>query len=648
MENEDEEKIAEAGFTPLGAVEDLNADQILDDQIFQQLCSMKNLASRERLYAKLQKRVKELKIPIRTFNNIYKQHKENYIKGLKSENSNVTNFSECKYRWTDKDGNEVNYLNCGNWIADDMGIYKIEYNSAMQPIKIKASPIPIIPIERIINIDTQTEKIKLGFFKDGKWNEIIVEKNTIASKSKIIQLANRGLEVTDENAKNLINYLTEILELNIFKPKYGITHLGWVNEEFVPYTDNYIFDGSFNFKNIFECVSCNGNPEEWKNYVKDLRKNKTVRFMIDSSFASPLVKIYKINSFIVHLWGRTEGGKTVSQMIAASVWGHPAKGKLLTSLNATSVAAERMQNFFRNLPFIPDELQTIKKIYKNDFESMIYDFTQGKGKDRGTIDGGLQDSTEWDNITIMSGEEPITNNSNKEGAKNRVIEIEENNRIIEKEGSEIVAFIFENHGFAGKEFIKIIQDMDKEELYELRKKYVDELNEVIDYKKQINAISVILVADYIVSRYIFNEKPLTVEDVKGYFRNDTDEADRIIDIIIDIANANINNFYSYSVGKEPVKPNGQVWGKLEKTHDGEGNIIYYDFIPQRLYEILGNNNVNWNGVKNKLANKGYVIKNKTNGKYQLVQRIGGTPQNIIRIKNIYYNKNEDEGEDAKN
>ena len=49
--------------------------------------------------------------------------------------------------------------------------------------------------------------------------------------------------------------------------------------------------------------------------------------MIASSFASVLVKIFQINPFIVHLWGKSSNGKTVAQMICASIWGNPAKGK---------------------------------------------------------------------------------------------------------------------------------------------------------------------------------------------------------------------------------------------------------------------------------------------------------------------------------
>ena len=93
----------------------------------------------------------------------------------------------------------------------------------------------------------------------------------------------------------------------------------------------YKYDGDVTYKNIFESVSEQGNYEKWKTNIKELRANsRTLRFLMASSFASPLVKIFQINPFIVHLWGKSSNGKTVAEMICASIWGNPAKGKLLS------------------------------------------------------------------------------------------------------------------------------------------------------------------------------------------------------------------------------------------------------------------------------------------------------------------------------
>ena len=193
--------------------------------------------------------------------------------------------------------------------------------------------------------------------------------------------------------------------------------------------------------------------------MKKIRsKSRTLRFLMATSFASPLVEILNINLFIVHLWGKSETGKTLAEMVCASIWGNPAKGFLLTTLDNTQVAFERQCNFLRNIPLIVDELQIIKTKYDN-FDTLVYALTEGKGRDRGTIDGGLMEGTVWNNISILSGEEPITTSSSKEGVKNRVIEVEENTSMFEN-GRETASLIYENYGFAGKQFISMILNRD--------------------------------------------------------------------------------------------------------------------------------------------------------------------------------------------
>ena len=617
MNEKYEEQLLEEN--PPYKLEELNSESILEDKIFDYLIALPNTSNKTRIIEKIRGRAKELKT-IRAFNSIFKQKNQEYIQNLKAKGGNIIKFTDCP----------IENLKCGQWNADDTGIYKLDYTSTMQPIKIKACPHPIIPTEIINNIDTNTEKVQLAFYKRKQWQYVIVERKTIASNTAIIQLANRGIEVNSENAKNLVMYLSDIIELNNLNVVDGITHLGWVNKDFVPYTSKYGYDGDIAYKNIFESVEEKGSYEIWKQEIKKLRNSsQTLRFLMASSFASVLVKTFQINPFIVHLWGKSSNGKTVAQMICASIWGNTSKGKLLSSLDSTKVASERLCNFLRNIPLILDELQITKTKYKT-YDTLIYELTEGKGRDRGTADGGLTETTEWDNIIILSGEEPITSSSSKEGVKNRVIEIEENEAIV-KDGNKVVNTILNNYGFAGQEFVEIIQN--KGDLFDEYNNIVENLKKEQNSPKQINSIATILLADKIVSEMIFRDNSITLEEAKDYFTRDIDEADRYIDLIIDMANANINNFYD---SNNSFPPSGQIWGKVEKTTDGRGSIMYYNFVPTKLYEILEDNNINWNGIKKKMANKGYVIKDEKTNEYTMNTKINGTQQRIIKIKNIYF------------
>ena len=585
-------------------LEELTKESILSDTVMDYLIALPNSTDKTREIETLRGKAQQLRV-LRAFNNVFKQKNQDYIQNLKAQGGNTTNFTDSPYE----------ELKCGQWIADDTGVYKLDYTATMQPIKIKASPIPVTVIERLVNIDSNTEKVKIAIFKDKKWQELIAEKNTIVSKAKILQLANRGLEVTEDNAKNLITYLSDLLELNNIPVHTGVSHLGWVGNEFIPYSNEYSLDIDFEFKQKLDNIKSHGNYEEWKTHIRNLRrKSKALRFLLASSFASVLVKRININTFIVHLWGKAGNGKTVAEMVCASIWGKP-DNNFISNLSNTTIANERLCNFYRNLPIFLDELQIAKTKYKN-FDEMIYILTEGKGKERGTADNGIREQTSWQNIILLTGEEPITGDFSKEGVKNRVIEINENNTIIE-DGNEVVNFIQENYGFAGKDFIEKIQDI--EEVRKIQQDFVEKLNKIIQYKKQVNAFSLILTADWIVSKEIFEDEPLKMEEIQDYIRTDTDETERIYNIILDWFYENINKFNNTS-------GIGEVWGKYEKT-DEEITSIYV--ISKVLKDFLDDNNINFNGIKEKLLEAEYL--ETRNREFTIPVNINGTKVRCIKI-----------------
>lgn len=624
QEEWNDEELVEKIFVdnPPYNIEELTKEEILSDMVIDYLVSIKNPVDRIRQFEKVRDKAKELKVAS-SFKTIYKQKDDAIgIKNLEEKSSMGITFP---------DMNNITYNTTRYEIDESGAIYENVYKVG----KILVCYHPILPIEKYKNLEDGTEKIKLAFYKENKWNYRTVNKSMIASTYNIVKLSNFGVAVNSENAKLLIRYLSEIENLNRDKIKtnVSVSRLGWVDNEFIPYTEKYTCDVENSFEHIYDAINQNGDYHKWKEKMRELRKkSKTLRFMMAASFASPLVEKIQVNSFIVHLWGKSSTGKTVALKICASIWGNPKLGKLVSSLSNTETAMELQSNFLYNIPCIYDEYQMAKDKYSS-YDTLIYMLTEGKGKDRGTQDCGLRATTTWNNISILSGEEPITSQTSKEGVKNRVIELEENNKIIEN-GIETVKFIDNNYGFAGKEFIEIIQS--KKDLYEEFNRIVSSLKEHLNYSKQINAIATILVADKIVSELIFKDNPITLEEAKGYFSKEIDEADRYINLIIDIANSHMNNFCIDNEKKESSEqPKGEIWGKIEKDGNND-EIIYYEFIPSKLYDILKLHGIDWHGIKAKMADKGYVVKRKN--EYTINTKINGNPQRIIRIKNIYYHQ----------
>lgn len=561
----------------------LSKDELLNKTLIENIITINNVEIRERILAKVESRAKELKV-FQNFKRLFKSIQAEIIQAKKQINSYETEFTKAPLK-----------LKCKNYICNDMGVTKTDFNQAlMQTVDTVVCSHPILPVERLINIDTNTEKVKIAFYKDKKWQYVIAEKNTLASKNKILQLANTGIEVNENNAKELIIYLSDLLTINTeqIPCNKAITHLGWTEDGFVPYIKNYKFDGDRSFESVFKDIKEKGEQEIWQNTLRELRKNEVLHFLIASSFASVLIEKVHINPFIVHLWGKSGTGKTVALIIAMSIWGNPAIGHLVKNLNSTNVGLERLSAFLNNLPFAGDELQSIKNRY-SDFNELIYKLTQGEGKSRGTADGGIAEQLKWSNVFLTTGEEPITSEYSKEGVKNRVIEIEENERLVEN-GNEIVTTLINNYGFGGKIFLEklptdeILQRRHSELFKELDKKYGST-------GKQTNAIATVILADEIISKYIFEDDPLRIDDVERYFSKDIDEAERIYNLIVDIFSQNINKFKTDYANER--------WGTFDEINN---QITDFYFIPNVLKKVLSENGISFDGIKNKLLNKGYI------------------------------------------
>ncbi|MBR3133365.1 MAG: DUF927 domain-containing protein [Clostridia bacterium] len=601
---------------------DLTKDQLLNREVIETPLHLTDIGSRERILAQLEARAKELKV-FQNFKRMFKSIQAEIIQSKKQINSYETEFTRAPLK-----------LKCKNYVCNDMGVTKTDFNTTlMQSVDTVVCTHPILPVERLINVDTNTEKVKLAFYKDKRWQNVIAEKNTLASKNKILQLANTGIEVNENNAKDLIIYISDLLSVNTEVIPYNkaITHLGWTEDGFVPYIKDYKFDGDRSFEGVFKDIKEKGDVSIWLNTLRELRKNEVVHFLIASSFASVLIEKVHINPFIVHLWGKSGTGKSVSLIIAMSIWGNPAIGHLVKNLNSTSVGLERLSAFLNNIPFAGDELQAIKNKY-TDFNEMIYKLTQGEGKSRGTVDGGIAEQLKWNCAFLTTGEEPITSEYSKEGVKNRVIEIEENNPLFDNEkqnGNQICTTLFSNYGFGGKMFLdKLPTD---EELQRRHSQIFQELDK--KYKgtgKQTNAIAAIILADEIASKYIFEDETIKVDEVERYFSKDIDEAERIYKLIFNWFSENLNRFNG--------KDNVEQWGRYDSIED-RVTAIYIN--PKILKDFLNNNNINFNGIKNKLFEKGYLEKSSKN-EFTQPHRINGILQRVMLINIKSETKNIDE------
>ena len=457
----------------------------------------------------------------------------------------------------------------------DWGNYNCDLSGITDKFNTKFSYIPVIPVERYINEDTGKEKVKIIFYKEGEWRELIVDKSQLSINQKLLLLSDDGLDVTSENVRYYINYFNEIMNINNIKKLDSISHIGWKNNDFVPYDSHGIFDGADEFRNIYKSIGSKGNYDKWKETITDLRKHKVIKLLMATTLASPLLEKLNLQPYMVNLWSSLSGnGKTLSCMVAMSIWGNPDVGALRLSSNNTQNYYSVVASFMRNFTCYFDELQIVKRSKYLDLESLVMDLCNGTEKGRLNKNSQAREVKVWFNNFLFTSNDRLVKENAGEQVYNRVIDLEIGERIIEN-GQDIAKVIKENYGFAGKEYIKYIQSIGFDEIFKRFKKILNKiLDETPATDKQASSLASILLANELANECIFHDDYiLQVDDIKEYVndKNDIKTSMKAKEYIISIINANNNKFNENS-------SYGECWGKVIPKYDSDKNETTYKYV----------------------------------------------------------------------
>lgn len=486
-------------------LKEYDAESILSEEVFREIFSEPDAIQQARLLLSFQDRAEELeretKGILSKFKTLVRAYKKTFKDIEKSKQNHPQQLSD-NYTHFDyfDDGHE---LYCGSWIADDDGVRTFNMFG-----EVMACYHPILPVKRLKNLETGEEHIEIAYKRNGRWYSKKFPKTVISSASKIVQLSGVGISVTSENAKYLVKYLSDIENLNdsLIEVQSSTSKLGWHKNDFIPYDERIIFDGDDRFRSLFDAVHERGNEETWYKHVKELRASgrKEIKFMLAASFASVLVGLLGGLPFFMDLWGETEGGKSVSLMLACSVWANPDESQYIGDFKTTDVALEAKCDMLNHLPMMLDDTSKTSARIRDNFESIVYDLCSGKGKSRSNRELGINRENRWKNCIITNGERPLSSYVNQGGAINRILEIECSEKIY-VDPSRTADILKKNYGFAGKVFVDIIKDMDLDVIKAIQKDFQAKLMKSDKMQKQAISLSIILTADKIATERIFKD-----------------------------------------------------------------------------------------------------------------------------------------------
>ena len=600
----------------------LTKDSILEDELLAEVFDIEDEIYRARMLLALEDRAEELGVKTKfgKLVNAYKRERKKYEQENKHNQQSLDNM-------TDFGDEHYDQMRCGSWIADSYGVRTFSPFGG----EILACYHPILPVQRLVNAETGKEKIKLAYRKGFAWKEIIVDKGVIASSNKIVGLADFGISVTSENARNLVRYLSDIENLNIDRitVETSTSKLGWIKGEFMPYGTDILFDNESRFKDAYESIREEGDRDTWYHLVKQIRKSERFepKIYLAGAFASALIEPLNALPFIINLWGDTGKGKTVAIMLAASVWAYPGGNDYVTDPKSTVTALELRMDFLNNLPMLLDDMAQLKEKYQGDFSELVYMLCSGKGKDRANATLGLNKPTTWRNVILTNGEHSLVTETMQGGAVNRIIDVEMADGYIFEDGNEVVETLKKNFGYAGRDFIDALKAIGFERVREIQKDFIRRIKDAASQagtekeEKQILPMSIILTADQIATDYLFEDGiymdfDYCVSLLKD--RNEVSENDRAYEFIMSEVAINISKFRPEINGEYK----GEVWGCFEKDY-----VVILSNAFNRICErgnFSGRAFLSWASKNNLLDGNG--------GKNTKPKRINGSLSRCVFIK----------------
>ncbi len=391
-----------------------------------------------------------------------------------------------------------------DWRVTDSGIEQYNARGGQWD---RVSWTPILITKMLPGVGGEGVKVELAFRRNGHWHTVRCERGDLASSRRIVDcLSEYGVHVTSENAKFVVQYISELEFENMagIPEVPRITHFGWIGDkQFAPgLCDGYCLDTDAIQGKWSSIGKAQGDYEKWKEIMAPHRQRALFRFILASAFAAPLLKPLGQRIFMIYNWGDSMGGKSAALFCALSVWGEPDAMK--ATFNATFAGIERMASFFSDLVLGINERQAAGD--KKDFiDKLVYMLSEGSGKLRSNKAGGLQSQSIWRCVILANGEESLSASNTMTGVSTRALELYGGPFPDRETASEMYTHTNRHHGYAGVDFVRRLAEMDRAQLTARYERMRQEIQSTASGQSlsYVMSVSVVALADYLASVWVW-------------------------------------------------------------------------------------------------------------------------------------------------
>ncbi|MBR1580087.1 MAG: DUF927 domain-containing protein [Selenomonadaceae bacterium] len=440
---------------------------------------------------------------------------------------------------------------------------------------------PVFPSGVIINHHSRNHRIKLAFrLRDG-WAEEVFDASVIADSKQVLALTDKGINTrSGASAKALVEFLSDIKAVNEYRlPRIEeYEQPGW-NTDFddfrLPDRKGYYMPA------LEEMLEVKGDAQAWFDRAARLRHNVFHRTMIAASFAAPLLRLPNINlrTFGIFLHGTSRSGKTTCQRFALSAWGNSKM--MMVDFSGTRNGLEAALVRSNDLPVMVDEFTNVKD--KDVASNFGYMFANEKPRVRMTKSIRERPTHPWRTVAIMTGEHKMLGADAKEGAINRIIELElrVGDRLFDNEldADALNNFMGVNHGAAGRLYVEQIIShiplIDKH-FYTFRRDLLA-LNEAMTKPRapeHVKHAASLATADFLLNHLIYgmDEEAAHADTMSNFIEpllkrlpsaDALKEEFRAWSILIQYIKSHRAQFYGDHLEEEGIKPSREMYGEIK-------------------------------------------------------------------------------------
>ncbi|WP_455883571.1 DUF927 domain-containing protein [Pseudomonas putida] len=306
-----------------------------------------------------------------------------------------------------------------------------------------------------VNTEDGTIGRLLSFSHRGKRIEWVMPMEALAGKGDEVMkvLLGRGLVIEHHQRRQIIPYLAShqspvLVIATTTKPGWHESG-AFVLPSRVIGGNNVRFQDSGKAANIF---TCKGSISGWQAEIAArCLGNPVLILSVCCALAGPLLAKVGVNGGGVHLVGDSSSGKSLAQLLAASVWGNP--GSFAASWDVSKGGVEIEAASRNDTILILDE---IKRADPKRVQEMAYAIANGMGKGTMTREREGRAKLTWRVLALSSGERSLSDHaaiggSNAHaGAELRMVDV--------NAGTRTHRAFDDVHGLTGQEFHRTLND----------------------------------------------------------------------------------------------------------------------------------------------------------------------------------------------